>query len=254
MNMRVNKVSDTLMTSINDDFINIWGDDPFNPDKLLDELRSFYEPTGPLKMPILRHPLVYQVPLFHSWKMANESYIAKSELLEKYLLEGKPEYAIWLYERPYRLIMFIHWFFDDHRLSLAQARLLLPEVWRDAELPYASGRDSLCRLFKTLGFVSDCDLSVEALPDSFTLFRGSLARHKRGLSWTRSGMKAAWFASRFNRRGNVYSTIATPDMVLAVFNSRGEREVLLDYRKIKDIILEQERVEQIDKRGYLNHD
>jgi hypothetical protein len=69
------------------------------------------------------------------------------------------------------------------------------------------------------------------LPQSITLWRGAIAKHRRGLSWTDDRDRATWFAGRFNgtlaKTAHLYRLDVTPEMVLARFSKRGESEWVL---------------------------
>jgi hypothetical protein len=225
----------------------IFGEDPQDHTKLLPVLLPYYESEGVLG-PQLRSPLVFQIP-FMSWKQANELHKHKMKRVRELLAEEKFDSAIWYWERPYRLSQLMMWV-DREQISLGHLRDLLPHVWIDAEFPYQFGIGRARRLFIKAGFVTDIEGGI-VLPSSFTVYRGCLARHAKGMSWTRSAAKAAWFAGRLDIKGNVYSTIATPDMVLGVFNGRGEQEVILDPKKIKEVTLLEQEV--TPKRERIDH-
>lgn len=81
----------------------------------------------------------------------------------------------------------------------------------------------------------------EALPDEMTIYRGIRGRGKlQALSWTLELDKAEWFAKRWESHGKVYSAQIKKEDVLACFCSRNEAEVVVDYRKLKDITLVKE--------------
>lgn len=57
----------------------------------------------------------------------------------------------------------------------------------------------------------------------------------KGLSWTISKDTAIFFAERIGNKGQVYSAEINKENVLAYFNSRGEQEVVVDYKFLKNI-------------------
>jgi hypothetical protein len=81
--------------------------------------------------------------------------------------------------------------------------------------------------------------SKDELPQSVTLYRGATPEHAEGMSWTDDRERAEWFAGRFNGmasgEGRVYEVEATPDMVLARFDRRGESEWVLDPEYLDDL-------------------
>lgn len=63
----------------------------------------------------------------------------------------------------------------------------------------------------------------------------------RGISWTRDKDKAAWFAKRFARLNGkdktpaVFEATVFPENVLACFDGRGEQEVVVDPRGLRNL-------------------
>ena len=80
------------------------------------------------------------------------------------------------------------------------------------------------------------------LPDKLTVWRGvSPGRERLGLSWTTDRETAAWFMSRFetkNRKGSLLEAAIDKKDVLAYFNGRNEKEIVVDVFKIKNRIRE----------------
>lgn len=60
------------------------------------------------------------------------------------------------------------------------------------------------------------------------------------MSWTTDIEKAEWFAKRWDKNSKVYSAKVSKDDVLALFSSRGESELVVDYMKLRNIKLERE--------------
>ena len=64
----------------------------------------------------------------------------------------------------------------------------------------------------------------------------------RGLSWTIDKSVAEWFARRFGHDGDkcyVFTGTINKKDIFALFSSRNEKEVVCDYRKIKNIQCEE---------------
>ena len=77
------------------------------------------------------------------------------------------------------------------------------------------------------------------LPDQVTLYRGAIADHKYGMSWTDDLARASWFAHRFDgvggNVGTVYQVTVDAEVVLARFEERrGEAEWVLDPHLLED--------------------
>ena len=75
-------------------------------------------------------------------------------------------------------------------------------------------------------------------PKTVKVYRGTKFEDYKALSWTLDKQKAVWFSERFlknNEKGIVYEAEIDRDYILAYFNGRDEKEVVLDYKKIKNI-------------------
>lgn len=74
-------------------------------------------------------------------------------------------------------------------------------------------------------------------PDILTIYRGCrVAKALKGMSWTLSESKARWFAGRFARDGGVtFRAHIHKEDIVCYLASRGEQEVVVDYRKLFDI-------------------
>ena len=80
-----------------------------------------------------------------------------------------------------------------------------------------------------------------ALPKEITVYRGIRGRGRlEALSWTLDIDKAEWFAKRWNKGGKVYSAMVKKEDVLAVFTSRNEDEIVVDFKKLRDVNLKRE--------------
>ena len=88
----------------------------------------------------------------------------------------------------------------------------------------------------------------EDLPQKVTVWRGvSPGRERLGLSWTNDKDIAAWFMKRFeskNKAGYMLEATIDKKNILAYFNSRGEKEIVVDVYKIKNHIREYRRVKE----------
>lgn len=199
--------------------------------KLHDDLIDYYEPETEGMFAMLRSPLVYQVP-FYSWALANKSYELKLQKVRQAAKDGEWESFISWHERPYRLDVFSQ-LVRRKVLSHEQVRNILADIWTDAEAPHQFGYGRLVRLFKKAGFLTDIPGLKE--PVQCEIFRGCWPRHKNGISWTLDEAKAKWFAGRHNENGDsrVYCGEVPPEGILAIFNDRGEQEVVVDPKFVR---------------------
>ena len=97
------------------------------------------------------------------------------------------------------------------------------------------------RADKTLLMDEDEQKQYSALPEEITVYRGIRGRGSlKALSWTTDMAQAEWFAKRWDKNGKVYSATVDKEDVLAVFTSRGESELVVDFTELSDIKLERE--------------
>jgi hypothetical protein len=218
------------------DMDSYFGEDSTDYTKLIPELQEYYEETSSLGSPILRHPLVYQVPAFYSWKLANDTFNLKTAKIKELIAMDDPDRALWLYEKPYRLSILYTWWKQAGLVSLDQLREILPEAWTNAEYPFQCGYGNILRMFRATGFVTDAPDHHPPESEVY-IFRGCLAKHKRGLSWTFNPRKADWFANRFNKKGlgHVYKAHIPKEGVLGIFLGRNEDEVVVEPKLLYDL-------------------
>ena len=97
------------------------------------------------------------------------------------------------------------------------------------------------RADRTLLMDEDEQKQYSDLPEEITVYRGIRGRGSlKALSWTTDVAQAEWFAKRWDKNGKVYSATVDKEDVLAVFASRGESELVVDYTELRDIKLERE--------------
>lgn len=178
--------------------------------------------------PQLRHPLVYAVPLWTK-AHANHMYEQKKSDLEKAIAEKKYSQIIFLHERPYRLEAFVQ---ITKELSDKEYWSLLESVWTDTENGWQNlptwralfwskrpGRENLMD--------ENERFTLANLPETVEIYRGCLnGINEDGMSWTLNRDKAEFFANRFSKGGIVLSKQINKSDIIAVFNGRGEAEVI----------------------------
>ena len=79
---------------------------------------------------------------------------------------------------------------------------------------------------------------LEELDDTVTVYRGVTsynADNIKALSWTLDYKTAEWFAHRFDEDGTVYEAQIPKQHIYALFNGRGESEVIVDPKHLTDI-------------------
>ncbi len=141
---------------------------------------------------------------------------------------------------------YLNWLHKDNLITDQECGDAVYSIWTMQENFYRCGmsKEKLIKMMKIAEklplFQSDIDdLSDE---DTVTIYRGVKVNNYRGLSWTVDKSVAEWFARRFRHDGDkcyVFTGIINKKDILALFNSRNEKEVVCDYRKIKNILCEE---------------
>ena len=75
-------------------------------------------------------------------------------------------------------------------------------------------------------------------PEVVEVYRGITDYNKKyvkALSWTLSKKTAEWFADRFSSKGIIYKALIPKEHILAYFNGRNEKEIVLDPKYLQDI-------------------
>lgn len=130
-------------------------------------------------------------------------------------------------------------------LSHKEFSELLGVAWIGSEAP---NKDANASKKELVAMFKQADLSVlmddvertqlAELDDVVTVYRGVTshnAKNIRALSWTLSYDTADWFAQRFHESGTVYEAQIKKEHILALFLGRGEKEIVLDPKYLKDI-------------------
>ena len=200
-------------------------------EELIPQLQPYLE-DGVLGKQI-RHPLVYQVPLWSNGS-ANRMFLQKKAEIKIALKEKAWNRFVFLHERPYRLNAFLE---IQDQLKDTEYWRLLADTWIDTENAWQN-RAKWRKLFDSERRFSNYlmseteDNAMRSLPEKVTIYRGSSYHNEKGLSWTLSKEKAEFFAQRFStRRGKVYEQEVSKDQILALFFGRGESEVILKGEK-----------------------
>lgn len=138
--------------------------------------------------------------------------------------------------------------FSHHFVCLSDYSSFLGSMWPMVEFPNVDDNITppefvkhFRRADKTLLMDEEEYGQYLSLPETITVYRGIRGRgNLKALSWTTDIGQAEWFAKRWDKNGKVYSATVKKKDVLAVFASRGESEIVLDYTKLENIVLEKE--------------
>lgn len=155
---------------------------------------------------------------------------------------------------------YLNWLHKDCLITDQECADAVYSIWTMQENFYHCGmsKEKLIKMIKIAEkyplLQSDIDdLSDE---DTVTIYRGVKVNNYRGLSWTIDKNVAEWFARRFGHNGDkcyIFIGIINKKDILALFNSRNEKEVVCDYRKIKNIQCEEIIITDNPESQFDNH-
>ena len=141
---------------------------------------------------------------------------------------------------------YLNWLHKDSLITDQECADAVYSIWTMQENFYRCGmsKEKLIKMMKIAEksplLKSDIDdLSDE---DTVTIYRGVKVNNYRGLSWTVEKSVAKWFARRFRHNGDkcyIFTGTINKKDILALFSSRNEKEVVCDYRKIKNVRCEE---------------
>lgn len=209
-----------------------WHEEPLHPD-----LEAHVTNRAMGKM--VHHPLVIQmISNLNYCSAINKNYLMKKDLLEGAMASRDYKRAMMLHERPYRLGAIEMMLNHELRRNSPIFWEMVGAAWTDSENIYENKA-----IWEDI-WASDPEhrehvmteedrIAFGKLRKRFRIYRGwNLYGRREGMSWTTSRPKAIWFAHRFAVEGSDYpGSVATGVIekkdVLAFFNGRGEREIVV---------------------------
>lgn len=130
-------------------------------------------------------------------------------------------------------------------LSIEDLSKLLRFAWRSVEFPNRDpnfSHSQLCQLFKECSkelLMHKEELAAyNKLPKTVHIYRGVTSGKKKdimSMSWTTDHDIAVWFAKRFGEKGFVCETDIAKEDILAYWDLNNEAEVIVDFKKLKDV-------------------
>lgn len=201
---------------------------------LVPELKMYYSESD--KFAMVRHPLVYSVPHTDSMNaLVNYRLELKKAHLAKAIVAKNYESIPFIYERAYRLNGFI-----EHCIGYVNNRQyweIISSIYIDSENIRQNVDIWEMLLFtprtNSKFFMSPEDRkTLKLMDDEILVYRGYVDTWK-GFSWTTDEEKAFWFATRFNRTGEVVSGIVKKKDVIGYLSGRGESEIVCHWKNVK---------------------
>ena len=145
-----------------------------------------------------------------------------------------------IFNKPYFGVFFKY---INQYLSIEDYNSFLKYLWVYMEYPNNDknvSKKEFIEYFKKIDkniFMNKEEIDVyNNLPDEIVVYRGVKPNSTyKALSWTLNLDTATWFADRFEKDGKVYKATINKKYVFTYIGERNEFEVVLDYRKLKNI-------------------
>ena len=214
-------------------------------EELLPELRPYLDVGRAMGGPMLKHPLWFSVPYDPQMNAyINEGFRRKQAAVDKAIETKEYVHVIWLHERPYRSEAFM---VLASKFTDQEYWKYLRSVWEDSENLWQHKR-TWARLLQSprpgrhLMMTEHERSIVETFPETVQVYRGCRPENRRGWSWTLLEDKARFFATRFRQKGGlVRSGDVEKSQIIAFLDGRGEGEVIVDPRHIRNIVENREK-------------
>jgi hypothetical protein len=214
-------------------------------EQLIDELVP-YQYAGPFGLGV-HHPLVIEI-FFDPERagLLNARYRHKVTQRDEALEKKNWETYIFLHERPYRVRALSR----AMRMGAVVSPKLVRSSWTDSENIWQN-KAQWQNIWRSMGdprsVMDDNEQTVfKWMPEEVTVHRG--IRHRthwpRGMSWTRDKERAVWFAHRLASGRNVPTVLTAKVLkkhVLAYVNARGEEEVVVMPRSLREVTADERR-------------
>ena len=181
--------------------------------------------------PMLRHPLVYSIPLMLPGQ-ANQTLYAKRAAILRAVEAEDWHSVVFLHERPYRLKALIDYVTGRDEYDEVLSLMYSPEhtdlavsVWIDSE-NIEQHVEEWRALFADCTWLGDLDeqAAFDALPDPIPAYRGGVVGD---WSWTTDIKIAEFFAKRLGAGREVRHAMIPKADVFAYLLGRGESELLV---------------------------
>lgn len=141
---------------------------------------------------------------------------------------------------------YLNWLHKDNLITDQECADAVYSIWTMQENFYRCGmsKEKLIKMMKMAEKSPLLQSNIDDLSDNntVTIYRGVKVNNYRGLSWTIDKSVAEWFARRFRHNGDscyLFTGTINKKDILALFSSRNEKEVVCDYRKIKNVRCEE---------------
>ena len=155
---------------------------------------------------------------------------------------------------------YLNYLHREKLLTDQECANIVYSIWTTQERFHRCGmpKTKLIRFMKMAEKSPLFQSDIDDLSDrnTVTVYRGVRVNNYRGLSWTTDKNVDEWFARRFGTNGDkcyVFTGTIKKKDIIGLFSSRNEKEVVCDYRKIKDIQWEEIIITDTPKSQFDKH-
>lgn len=155
---------------------------------------------------------------------------------------------------------YLNWLHKEKLITDQECADAVFSIWTMQERFYRCGmtKEKLIKMMKMAEKSPLLQSDIDDLSDenTVTIYRGVKVNNYRGLSWTVDKSVAEWSVRRFRHNGDkcyVFTGMINKKDIIALFRSRDEKEVVCDYRRIKNIRCEEMIVTDNPERQYDKH-
>lgn len=171
-----------------------------------------------------------------------ESFDKVVKMYDKALERAKDVWTLYiLINRPYRTLFFK---LIRNDLSEKDYNEMLSDCWTSTENPNQDA-NVMVRQWYSYFRKANKEILMEkeeyniykTLPEKIKVYRGvGKGRNPKGLSWTTDREVAEWFAKRWgNDKAYMFEGYCNKENVLAYFNRRSEKELIIGFKDIIDL-------------------
>lgn len=207
----------------------------------------YIKPKQDKEIPFIVHHPVFQYSeqvvddkMFNIFQDKESYYLLLNKFADKINNFETVNSIFLLFRKQYRLTL-LSYIKDD--LSIQDFSTVLIESWVQTESPMQDSNVTPNEILQYFKYADKQYLMTEEeldyynnLPEEIIIFRGVQNKeYSDGFSWTMNKEKAKWFANRFDCDGVVYKAIANKRDILCYNNRRREQEIIVDYKKLKNV-------------------
>lgn len=194
------------------------------------------EPEPDDKWPMfVHHPFFEQSTMFDGewFELFDDVERARRPYVELVMAAQNVAEILVLIRDPYKMLWFkmAAQYIDDPE----EYADVLKHCWISEEWPSRDANVSVDEIVELFGGAERSLMVPDGFPETLRVYRGvNRGGSPYGMSWTIVHATALWFANRYGHDGDVYELEVPREHILAYIEDRGENEVVVDARKLRD--------------------